>query len=1338
MEELLNENVSLNLCLSKLRKLKQNGTLDLDKYFTQQTIKWRNILEYSVLEAYVEHYNEEYRLDTLALLVESKKSTLRFTYKELNIILLFLRCNLCEKMEYIPLIKKALKRLKDSLAVMQRQLIQRERIRNHDKENAAFETYTDTLSVSDQISEQIEYNIMDYTVFFINLREICVDNLYPDATYHRRRSSLRILLLVQELLSNEFKDIEWSKEQVEKIFQCLLLDTYEHNKEMAYQLIKHTDPNLLCLDSKWQVEMIIKVAFQLGTSIRPIDSVTAAYMFKISMLSSVIKDVLNDIILASEENILDYKVDDNIAEATKLQLILLLYGRLKKALVSSKLNIGLTIITCSLYGYLFCMRSLLNDCNLRNAEKDKLWKDVIADIITLCIQLNKTVSVVVNNASPEGHLPMDLKTLNVSFPGNERVTPQMVLLCSWRTVKEVSHLFGLFATKATIQTNIFKSELLSMQQIGEMMEHLASLLCDTKHRGAFEQAYVGFHQLCTQLWQSTSVDLKLLPMWCLHDILIGITGLIPGYLICATRRSAGVPFLIQGLVSSTLKTGENSNRIFYSIMKILLQFTKLEDTVNLWAKVTDIMYEDFILPNIINIFFPNKKIMKPEIESRSEAFEAKVKLDITEIKIHSMNILRALFRHSQLSDTVKRYVADGLIVAFKHYDGRTWAERNAATLLFSALIVRIFGVQRTKDHINLTTCNMMTGRLFFERYPSLLPFILDELRTFISTNDTTIKSDVQAILLLLSRLYISNETDVTQKIKELRDLVSQCAKSPVYQTRELAARALIPLLTESTAHSTLTNLFQLILKITQDIQVLRTSANLIHGYLLQILKILKKFPSVKELFKPHQVVNLSSILQCILSCLNRRSDGFNSFPLATVYVDILRELYKTEKNIIDDCKMKDILHTLQQCLIEEDLSKPRQPWPGEQMYKVSVIKLVLHVGKYLDFLQTVHNGRNKAFEIWSRLLVTPEAEVQSIAWNTVPEVLTIVQDSEQRKLLGNYAILIISWNAALFTKNLHQYNPVLQDALFDFLYNCLMNANEWFVADADHKKHEICTLVLRRIYSHKASNVYFQRVNYLRLLGKCMTTLIHDITDKELEKEYKKDIYRKVCESNWISSLCKDFRPSVFDILFDLFDADNINAEQCHPVLDWWTMTLQLLVDDNADVRSEACKLICRIEPSNEVKCIERMLPVFFNMFLNTVADKCPEIAFSALFCWSVSLLDTDYEMDETDVFNKCRNYDVFEPVKISEICYNWTKSIGLRHFNDNILPLDVIEWINYRLETEFTALSFKEIVFCYKGNMPKIEKNLFKILDPTYKDKLLQVLVYEKYWTLFGTLNLI
>lgn len=267
---------------------------------------------------------------------------------------------------------------------MRRQLSQELKMRSRYKEqDIASEMYENALALSYRTSEQIEWDVQDYVTFFVNLRGICVGNLYPDATYDRRRSSLQILLLMQDLLHNEFEDIEWQKEQAETIFQCLLLDTYEPNKEMAYQIIKPMNPELLCLNSESRVRLIIKVALKLGNSVRPIDSITAAYMLKISKLSPIIKSIL-----------CDYRnVENNVIEATTLQLILLLYRKLQvcvrpdiyleiiksnfynmqimlplffqDALVLAKKNIGMAIVKNSLYGYLFCMRSLLLDCDLK-------------------------------------------------------------------------------------------------------------------------------------------------------------------------------------------------------------------------------------------------------------------------------------------------------------------------------------------------------------------------------------------------------------------------------------------------------------------------------------------------------------------------------------------------------------------------------------------------------------------------------------------------------------------------------------------------------------------------------------------------------------------------------------------------------------------------------------------------------------------------------------------------------------------------------------------------------------------------------------------------------------
>lgn len=45
--------------LNDLRILKQKGELDTDDKLAHQTVKWRNTLEYCVLEMCIKHYSEK-------------------------------------------------------------------------------------------------------------------------------------------------------------------------------------------------------------------------------------------------------------------------------------------------------------------------------------------------------------------------------------------------------------------------------------------------------------------------------------------------------------------------------------------------------------------------------------------------------------------------------------------------------------------------------------------------------------------------------------------------------------------------------------------------------------------------------------------------------------------------------------------------------------------------------------------------------------------------------------------------------------------------------------------------------------------------------------------------------------------------------------------------------------------------------------------------------------------------------------------------------------------------------------------------------------------------------
>ena len=110
-------------------------------------------------------------------------------------------------------------------------------------------------------------------------------------------------------------------------------------------------------------------------------------------------------------------------------------------------------------------------------------------------------------------------------------------------------------------------------------------------------------------------------------------------------------------------------------------------------------------------------------------------------------------------------------------------ERNSATLLFSALCTRIFGVKRSK--LELSKRNSMSARMFFHRFPDLYDFLLNEMTNIaqvISAGSVTPEeSALYPILIIIAKLQpsliVSGENLAEKKYQVRKILFGKTRKS---------------------------------------------------------------------------------------------------------------------------------------------------------------------------------------------------------------------------------------------------------------------------------------------------------------------------------------------------------------------------------------------------------------------------------------------------------------------------------------------------------------------------------------------------------------------------------
>ncbi|RDD36007.1 Thyroid adenoma-associated protein, partial [Trichoplax sp. H2] len=195
---------------------------------------------------------------------------------------------------------------------------------------------------------------------------------------------------------------------------------------------------------------------------------------------------------------------------------------------------------------------------------------------------------------------------------------------------------------------------------------------------------------------------------------------------------------------------------------------------------------------------------------------------------HALYVMKVLYRDSSLGGDVLCYAADGVKCAIQGLRNPIWTIRNASMHLYGALVSRLFGQKRVRDeHSNY---NNTQAAEFFSRYPSLKPFLLDELKLAFEDGEVRrtawIHGGVYPALIILSKLQQDEEIDSTNPLQDFIPLLMKLLSAALLQLRDLAARSVAAFISKSKCLDTA-------IKLLRDINEM-PSQNHVHGTLITV------------------------------------------------------------------------------------------------------------------------------------------------------------------------------------------------------------------------------------------------------------------------------------------------------------------------------------------------------------------------------------------------------------------------------------------------------------------------------------------------------------------------
>ncbi|XP_050932608.1 LOW QUALITY PROTEIN: thyroid adenoma-associated protein [Lates calcarifer] len=950
---------------------------------------WGGLVPLPLLQQALINKHDQVRMDALGLVCESHRSTEVLTSQEMGLIRHFLPPNLNSqspgvRQQTVSLLKKLLCRVKDSTQLLQKRLSQERDQEQRDRDKHTLHLYKEFL------------------------RWLCsrlLEVLLPGASFSKCLMSLHLLCLLGQLFTfSTGPDVFALGEVVtsvhaQNVLYCVASNFLEV-KQLASSLLRQLPPSAVGLQEPDRMRCVLQAALDLSTSTKPFDSVTAAHLLNLLLHQP---DLSQALLHCAQQQGLDFQLpspptmasDMLILELNTLAVVQFLLCCLQSEVSRAESSLLQAAASYPLYGRAHCITAVLQHLNTESLTQTEQWRSLVSELIAVCYRMSDVVSPVVQSSSPEGLIPMDTdsetsaglqrilqeiqpRDTNDFFTsarqldthhgddqtqsqtthtpsldtGGEsyRVTAQMVLVCCWRSMKEVAMLLGQLCQSLPLHYTNDKAHtrpgLITEEQVEGVGLYFRQQLLQSRHRGAFELAYVGFVRLTDMLCRSGSQSLQQLPARWLSEVLDEVKSSDPSSKLCATRRSAGIPFYIQALLSSEPKSSSCS----------LLKMT-MRELITLAMPSADRNTDSSTVP-----------------------------------QVHALNILRALYRDTRLGENIIPFVSDGMQAAVLGFTSPVWAVRNSSTLLFSTLITRIFGVKKGKDEHSKK--NRMTGREFFTRFPALYPFLLNQLEEAAATVESDsgqvkLHPSLFLLLLVLSRLYPSpmDGSSSPLGLAPFMSFIIRCSHSAVYRTREMAARALVPFVLVTQVPSTVQSLLQELPTEPGP----RIQHNHIHGTLLQVLFLLRSYQT-----DSHRPLPAGNGIAGALSQRMWLASRQNSCVVTRgAFLDVLVCLCGLKISLLEESEVGELRQQALSVLMASELviSEPSSTTlgPGSTQYLLSLARVALSAGVEIPELW---RSRQLTSQLLQCLLQCPQYEVRELV---LEGVLRKLQEEEEEK-----------------------------------------------------------------------------------------------------------------------------------------------------------------------------------------------------------------------------------------------------------------------------------------------------------------------------------------------------